>query len=218
MKNELVSSLAETIFDNSSDIGIDFLEIALDEIIENETIKEIPIIGSIVKLSKTAIAINDRRLIKKLLIFTQKINAGNIPKEKIEKHRKELEENSKRKQRELEYIIAILDKQIEYEKSNILAKFYMAYLKEHISWERFCCFSDLVDRLVLYDWDLLKEIYDKYSFGEKEAPDVAQMSRLNSLGLVQYFNGTVVMVGKNKSIRGRISCEGKVFCECLFDE
>lgn len=33
MKNELVSSLAQTIFDNSSDIGIDFLEIALDEII-----------------------------------------------------------------------------------------------------------------------------------------------------------------------------------------
>lgn len=218
MDNELLSSFSQTIFENSADIGIDFLEIALDELTENETIKEIPVVGTIVKLGKTAIAINDRRLIKKMLIFIQEVNSGNIPEEKLVEHCEKLKNNPKKKQKELEYVIAILDKQIEYEESKLFAKLYIAYLKQDITWEIFNCFSDLLDRLVLYDLDVLLEIYNIYSYDEKDDPDVAQMSRLNSLGLVQYFNGTVVMIGNNKNIKGRISCTGKLFCKVLFEE
>lgn len=218
MDNELLSSFSQTIFENSADIGIDFLEIALDELTENETIKEIPVVGTIVKLGKTAIAINDRRLIKKMLIFIQEVNSGNIPEEKLAERCEELKKNPKKKQKELEYVIAILDKQIEYEKSKLFAKLYIAYLKRDITWECFNCFSDLLDRLVLYDLDVLLEVYNKYSYGAADHADVAQMSRLNSLGLVQYFNGTVVSIGNRANIKGRISGTGKMFCKVLFEQ
>lgn len=218
MKSELISSFNKTLFEQTTDIGIDFLEMALDEVTDNEFVKDIPVVGTIIKLGKAAITINDRRMIKKMLIFVREINNSNLSEEELQTHYEKLEKDPKEAQKELEYIIAILDKQIEYEKSKLHAKLYIAYLKRNIDWARFNCFSDILDRLVLYDLDTLRDIYDKYSYGENEAPDVAQMSRLSSLGLVQFFNGTVVMVGKNKNIRGRITSEGKVFCEILFGE
>lgn len=217
MENNLLPSMKDTLFGESVDLGIEYSEIALDALTESEILKDLPIFSTIRSLTKTAISIRDRHLMKKLLVFVKQFNQGLLSEEEIRTYRAELEVDDKKMQRDMEYLLIILDRYIETKKSEMFANIYMAYINKDISWEQLTAFADILEKLLIYDFDELENIYKEYSYGENEYHDCAQLSRLSSLGLVQYFNGVPQTISKNgisgkeKVIRARISSEGKVF-------
>lgn len=221
MENEIIPSLKETIFRNVSGIASDVSEVAIDAFLENELIKQIPIVGTLTKCGKFALSIRDRQLLKKIFIFTQELNRGSLNEEEIIAYGKRLERDDKKLNQEMEFILIILDKYIENEKSKHFARLYISYIKGNVDWEEMMSFADIINRILICDFKELRMIYNKYSYSENETVNTAAMSRLNSLGLVQYFNGMVVSISRNsisgedKAIRARISCEGKAFCESV---
>lgn len=116
---ELVPSLKKSLFEPTLNVSSDLGELGIDQLLDNEVIKDVPIVGVFVKVSKAVVAIRDRYLLKKLIIFIMSINDGSISQVKIDDHRRRLENEPKKLYKELESIMIIVDRQLDIEKTMI---------------------------------------------------------------------------------------------------
>ena len=88
--NDIVPEFNDSLVIDSSDIIGDYLELGIDSILENDSLKEIPIIKTFLSIGKITKNIRERNLIKNLVIFLNELNSGNIDKEKLNKHKEKL--------------------------------------------------------------------------------------------------------------------------------
>ena len=186
-------------------------------IIDNEIIKQIPVVASIVKFGKVALTIRERYLIKKLVTFIESINNGDIEPDVLENHKQMLENNSEKLNKELEKVMILIDRQLEIDKTKILAELYKSYISRKLQWSDFLYFSEILEGLFMIDLQQLKLIYETEFIEKNKTLQAICMSRLQALGLVEYFSGMVVSVtmsdGEKKQIKGRITGHGKIFYE-----
>jgi len=210
--SDLVPSFKETLFDTTIDMSIDYLELGLDAVTDNEIIKQFPIVGSVVKLGKLAIAIRDRHLLKKTLEFIRTVNNGNIALPKIEKYKSELESNPKKMERELEHVLILLDNQIDGNKSRVLGHFFIAYINGFFDWEDFSIFSEILDRISIHDFPFLGEAYQQDYLHVSTANMLAILSiqRLNGLGLIRSPD-TKFIIDNTINKNAQITELGKIF-------
>lgn len=191
-KDSLIPSFRKSIFEVGGDIGTEILELGIDQLIENDIVQAVPVVGSIVKIGKGLMGVKERHLIKKLMVFINKINSGEVDNEKLIQHSNELKVNPDKLYNELEYLIIVIDRQLELEKTKVLAKFYLCYIDQLIDWNDFIYLSDILERFVLSDLSLLQDMFEKEVYIENAGFDIPMMCRLNSLGLAQYFSGMKV--------------------------
>lgn len=62
-------AFSKELIDSSLDLATDYSEIALDSILNNDLISEIPVVKSIVALGKVGISIKEMHFAKKVLFF-----------------------------------------------------------------------------------------------------------------------------------------------------
>ena len=67
--NEIVPEFNDSLVIDSSDIVGDYLELGIDSILENDSLKEIPIIKTFICMGKITKIIRERNLMKNLIIF-----------------------------------------------------------------------------------------------------------------------------------------------------
>lgn len=218
-QNQLVPSLFDTIFENGLDLTSELLEIPLDQILENEFIKQFPIVGSIVKLGNMSIALRDRYLLKKTIAFVSSLNCNKISQDELKKHKKKLLDNKKQMEKELENVLITLDRFNEVKKSVIYANFYLAFIDEDIEfdWKDFCIFSEILERFSIYDYDTLRKIETEGYHTKDAKVNTLSLSRLNSLGLVDFYSGITVRYNDAELI-AKITELGKLFFELGFKD
>jgi hypothetical protein len=187
MENNLSLALSNSISTEASSIATNLLEIGLDSIMEEGLLKEVPILSTVVSLFKIGQSIKDRHQIKKLLNFIVALNNGIIDEEKREYYKNVVKDDPQKRKKELEYILISIDRYINSNKAQLLAKFYLAYLDQKIDWNFFAKASEILDRFLPGDYDTLQE-------RSWTAIDDIQVSdsliRLMSLGLVIVHNNS----------------------------
>lgn len=182
--DKIVPAFETTLFDSTlSDACADMTEMGIDSILEDSVFKSIPIVSLLIGVGKTAQNIHDRNLLRQTIKFINTFNERKVSREKLEKYRNKLEENPRYAEEELGRVIILLNSNIDIKKSELLAKFYRAYVNDEIDWSMFCELSDITSRLFVSDLELLLNIYDK------KAKDTSQCSayradRLIALGLL----------------------------------
>lgn len=213
--NELITSFGKTLFQENFDLTMDYLELTLDAVTENDVLKGFPIVGSIVGLGKTVVAVRDRYLLKKTLEFIKTVNCGALNREKIEKHRQKLLSDPQMMQDELGRVLFLLDNQIDAVKSRILGNFYIHYIQEEMDWEDFTILSDILDFISIYDLGILGYIYERKVLrsDDKDKINLISIKKLDSVGLIEFFAGDVVDIGEYKRIVAKISGVGETFYE-----
>jgi len=194
MKNSITYSLLESIdSSNIVDLSVDYSELALDTIVENPLMKELPIIKTIRAIYKAGVSIRERFLIKKTLVFIQTFNTSGISKTEFEKYKNRLNDNPKKASKELEHIVILLDRQAEYIKGAILANLYSSFIRERIKWNIFSVFGTILDDLSTYDLDYFRLFYPKkaYSaFSDMDKIDNLAVARLSRNDLVNFTDPT----------------------------
>lgn len=194
--SKLIPAFKESLFDTKlSDACTDIAELAIDSFLEEGLLKGIPIFQLFIGVSKTIQNINNLKLLKHTIKFIEAFNEKSISKEKIEKYLKHIDGNEKYAEKELGRVLIILNTNIDLEKSEILARFYRAYIEEEITWEKFCELSDVISRLFLSDIALLFEINNKTITDTSECQSY-QADRLISIGLV---NSTTKSIKRSKT-------------------
>ena len=181
---ELTDSFEKSLFNDSNDVISDYLELGVDSFISDGILKEIPIVKSIVSVLKIGKNIHDRNLLKQTLTFINEFNNNNISIEKLNRYREDIENNDKKCEEELGRVLLLLNSYIDKEKSIMLAKLFKAYINIEINWNKFCEYSEIINRLFIQDFDLLRKIYYSQVNDTSNINDIYRVERLNSLGVI----------------------------------
>ena len=220
--NDLISDFANSALDSTIDLSMDVLEIGINELCENEIIKNIPFVKAIVAFCKVGTAIYERHLIKNTLRFIGRFNAKTINPTKLEKYRKRLNDDPNFAEDELGRVLFLLNKTIDSLKAEILANLFRNYVEEAISWEQFCELSDITDRIFVADIAILSSAYQKNGVNLYEFANY-HLDRLISLGVLQNeqrIGGNLIIntiFDEDKQKNGKdvsITDLGKLFYEC----
>lgn len=216
--NEIVPKFNDSLVIDSSDIVTDYLELGIDSILENDSLKEIPIIKTLISIGKVTKDIRERNMMKNLVIFLNELNSGNIDKEKLNKHKEELKQNHKKAEKELGRVLIILEQTIDNIKSSILGKLYKAYINVEIDWELFIEFSEITNRLYVSDLRVLSLIFNNQLNDTSNRNDLYKIDRLNSLGIIGLAPKTI-FIGKTSSRQDsyvNMNNIGKVYANIIF--
>ena len=162
-------------------IAGEYAELGLDAMAEEGLFKDIPIVSTAAAVYRIGKSIREKHHVAKLISFLSEINNGITDVEKREEYREKFASNEKFRNQELEYILILTDRYIGFDKPQMLAKLYLAYLDEIINWMTFIKYAECIDRflpgdqLVLDSAEIEKAQYnDNYD----------AVSRLEALGLI----------------------------------
>lgn len=201
-EKSLAVALEDTLAESTIDIISDIAEVGLDAVLDDGLLKDIPIISTAVSLFKIGKTIHDRVYVKQLGVFIDEIKKHTVNEEKRQKYINKIRENEAFRNKELEYLLAIIARYIGYEKPRMLAKMYRAYLEERISWEELALFSEIIDRLLQGDYKTLRSLNDNFSV--QNGVNGESILRLSAVGMVyEYENNSpfdVVGTGENQCL------------------
>lgn len=169
---KLSNSLEQTLKDSDlQNVTVDLAESISDALLNDGLLKDIPIIGTIVGLSKTVISLNDRLLIKKLIYFISELNQ--IDKEKRRKLITEIDNSETQKIKVGEKLLYILDKSEDHLTAKYIAILFKAFLNNEINYSFFLRCSTIIQRLLIQDLEQfiytdikdIQAIYTKWDEG-----------------------------------------------------
>ena len=188
MDENLSLSLVNSLSEDASSILSSALEVGIDAITEDGVLKDIPIISTAISIYKIGHNIHERMYLKKLASFVSSLNNAVVDEKAREHYKKRIESNSITSNKELEYILIIIDRYLHIDKARALANFYLAYLDGLISWNDFAKCSEVLDRMLPGDYEELKK-QNWIDVEDRMASD--SLLRLVSLGIV-YFSSKEV--------------------------
>ncbi|MDU4800956.1 MAG: hypothetical protein E6X81_08140 [Clostridium butyricum] len=161
LQNDFATELVDTI----KDTVIDYMEIGLDLITNNETLKEIPIVKTLVAFFNVGINIKDRYFANKLLKFIFELKNQQIDEDKLLEFKSRMEEESF-KSKITERLMIILDRLDEINMTIYISKLFKGFIEKKITWVDFCNFSKYINLMVTEDFELLKFLGTKGAAGE----------------------------------------------------
>lgn len=178
----LSSSFSASLKDDVVGCLSDIIEVGLDSISEDGIIKDTPFISTAISMYRIGHSIHDRHSLKKLAVFLDQINQGIQNESTRQRYIKKFQENKKFRDKELEFVLILIDRYVGYDKPQMLAKLFLSYLNEDITWTEFSVYAEIVDRFLPGDAELLCTDFPLRKNCEKERLD--SLARLVSLGLM----------------------------------
>ena len=134
---------------------MDVAEYSIDEVINNEIIKQIPIVKTVIGTIQTGVNVHDRLFLKKIVVFLVGINHI------LEKQRREvvdkIDSSKKYRMRVGEKLLYIIDKCDDYTNAENVAKLFSAMVKGDISYEQYLEASRIVSRISTNELDIFIE-------------------------------------------------------------
>lgn len=184
-KGSLSLSFSDSLPENISGMVGEIAEIGIDSVMDEGLLKDIPFVSTAISIYNIGKSIRERHHIMKLKMFVEEFNQGIINDEQRIEYREKFRKNEKFRNQELHYILLILDRYIEPSKSQMLAKMYLAYLDEHIDWNEFRKYSEIIDRLLPGDYAELKK-GNQYDLNHMNVTD--SLLRLIAVGFVMEYS------------------------------
>lgn len=154
-ENNLSFSMSQSITEECSELVSSIAEVTLDSVLEDGLLKDIPIIASAISIYKLGTSLRERHELLKLYHFVKSLNNGMQDEEQREKYILNFQNDQKIRNKELAYLMVVLDKYINLDKPKMLAKIYLSYLNGEITWNEVMKYSEVIDRLLPGDVELL---------------------------------------------------------------
>jgi hypothetical protein len=192
-ETDIIPAFRDSLFCDSTEIIKEYGEIAIDAILGQGLLSDFPIINTVTAICKTGLNIKERNYLKQTIAFIKGFNSGNIEQIQIDKYRETLVSDRKKAEQELGRIVVILDSTIEQEQSEILGRFYKAYILGNYDWDMFRQLSAANQKLFYNDYETLSLINYETVCSENITPlQRSSIERLQAVGLV-LADGEIVM-------------------------
>ena len=200
------------------EIGMESIATISDALLEaSGLLKGLPIINTAVAFYTATNNFINKHNLNKLYGFINSFNNDLVNNAELEAHIKSLHKNKDVLNQEMEYVLVILERQLEYDKSSILAKFYLQYLKGEISWTEFVEYSAILERLILSDASALWQCNNSDGIRYEDTEDISSIFRLLALGLVYMggFNTHGALARADGYVDFKPTISGRKFSEIL---
>lgn len=194
IKNELINPLGG--------VSINIGEIALDSVLEDSVLKEIPIIGTIASICKVGMNIKDRYFAKKILRFLEAVKNKGTDDEFYNDFREKMKDKEYA-QKIVERIVIIIDDMKEETSAVYLAALFRAYIDKYITFTEFKRFSHYIDEYEYLDFEFLRmldnRIMQEVDFAEENTTtNESHTFRFIQLGYVTVKNVYGFTYGKSE--------------------
>lgn len=148
-ENNLIRIVSDEITCTTIDLGIDYLELPLDDFLVDGVLREIPMIKTIYAVGKLGLSIRERYFVKKLFVFLSEFyfQKGNVITKELSKIRIKFDTDKKYREKVTEHLIIHIDSFLNAEKSKIFAKLFRAYLEGCFNWEHFTHLSSCLNSI-----------------------------------------------------------------------
>jgi len=149
MKRDQVSdSLITTITDRgAADLLGDATEAALDDFLADGVLKNVPIVGSLMKIAKVGVGISDYLFLKKVARFLHELN--DVTDEERHEFLGRLQVDDEHRREVGETLMLLLDRIDDMNKATLLARGFKAYLQGRIDQDTFRRIGFAIDTLYL---------------------------------------------------------------------
>ena len=176
------NSLTETIRNSDlQNVASDISEIVIDSILEDGVLKELPIISTIVGLSKAARNVKDTLFLKKIIHFLTKISHVNTAQR--QKMIDLINKNGEQKISVGEKLIYLLDKCDDHIDAKYIGQFFCGFLENKITYEEFLKGARIIQDIYIGDFErFLKQDSSKIEImgSPEETPDENSLPLINS--------------------------------------
>jgi len=178
--NNIQKSFDETLADcNLLNLGIDISEIAIDSILQDGLLKELPIVGTIINLSKLSANIQDKLFLKKILTFLNGLR--DISPEKRKEMIEKIDKSKEFRIRVGEKLLYIVDSCDDHEISELIGILFRSYIEEKINYDDFLKASSVLNKLSISDFKWFTKDRKYHNF------DLSDIGDLISSGLFELY-------------------------------
>ncbi len=144
---KIEKSIQEGLVKPGFDLSVDYAEIALDEFLDNDVVRNIPIVKSIVGVVRGGMAVRELFLAKKILTFLKVFHTGKLDKQKKKQFLNKFNSDNRYKESVIEQVTILNDRFISVKKSEVLSNLLLAHINGKFDWEAFCQLGECLDDL-----------------------------------------------------------------------
>lgn len=117
---------------------------------------QMPIISTVSTIYKTGHSLTSAFNLRKMAVFINNSNNSTSDDER-NKYLKDYEQNKRKYNEQVSYLIMILEKYTNLRKAKFLLTIYLAFLRNKITWIEVCKYGETIDRFLSGDYDMLKK-------------------------------------------------------------
>ena len=153
-------------------------EVALDTILQEGILRDIPVLNTIVAFYKAGVEIHHQLFLTKIINFLKELS--NTPLEKREKFVEEIKRNPTQEREFEKTLLLLIDRADSLQKPSILGKLLKHHILGNISYEDATRLSYMVDRVYISDLSYLLN----FNSGVQRNQIIA--ASLQSIGLLSF--------------------------------
>ena len=180
-KQSIARSFGNSLSEEVPSLIGEYAEIGLDALTEESLFKDVPFISTAVSIYRIGKTLRERNHIAKLISFLTEMNNGIANEKERLKYQEKFRNNEKFRTKELEYVMLLIDRYVSFDKPQILARLYLAYLDDNLTWGEFKKYAEVIDHFLPGDLQELQKgnQYDVHYLNVSDS-----LLRLISMGFV----------------------------------
>ena len=184
MRNGLVNTLNKQ---DASNTLVELGEVVFDSQLDDGILKDIPVLGTLIKLKNFGLSVSDYMLVKKLQKFVFALNQ--VPKAERDKFFTNLDKSDNHKSKVNDNLVLLINASDDIDKPAMLGKVFGKYVEGFLNYEQFMQFSTSVNGLNANQFKLLKE--QNESFTSKEVGHTLASYGLISIVIPTMYGSSV---------------------------
>jgi hypothetical protein len=187
-----------------ADVG----EVGLDSLTDGP-LKEIPVLGSVLKLCKAGVQVRDLIFLSKLTRFLRRVREGE--RSAVQAFARTVASDTDLKNRVGTNILIAIERLDDIEKPELLARAFLLLADDRITYEKFTEFALAIDRCLIADLEHLENSSRRIEFSSSVG------TRLSSCGLVEVESVPTVRADDEHGNRYRTTVLGRELVELVLD-
>lgn len=199
-KEGIGTSLVATLkSDDAVSIAANASELAIDAVLEDGILKDIPVFGTLVSLAKVGFSIRDRIFISKLVKFLSGLDELSADERKSMAEK--LDADPAYGRNTGEHLIEILERIDAHRKPFMIAKVFSAYVKGTIDANMLNRLNLAIDQIPFYEIDNVRKVRDQYLKLKEDNPEAGlhsenlpSLQALERTGLLSAVSGWGALV------------------------
>jgi hypothetical protein len=143
-------SLIELVANSEAvDAAVDLAEIGLDEFLDDGLLKDVPVLGTVIKLCKTGSGISGYLFTRKLFRFLKHFNE--ISEEQRREFAAKLDEDPKEKRKVQDHLLLVIERLDDIDKADLVAATFQGYLLGQANLAELRALLSAIDRCFISD-------------------------------------------------------------------
>ena len=146
----IAESLLHTVADGGAvDAFANFGEVAIDSLLDEGVVRDVPIVGTLVGLARTGLAVRDRLFLRKVWRFM--IEQRSFSARERGEFKQKLVEDPEHRKKVGETLFVLLDRLDDLAKSTLVGRAFAAYLRGDVDFLNFQRLAKAIDRVILIE-------------------------------------------------------------------